>query len=97
MNIDIIFDTLGKASQILQIKDQYQNKLGQIKSVQSEKCGNCEHWMKSSCVPEKKLKQFKSMGSLACDAFILAHSSKYMIKEFTEELHGIKDRLRAIV
>lgn len=93
MNINTIFDVLGKASQILHIQDQYQSKLAQIESVQSKRCGNCDHWMKSSCVLEKEHGQFKSMGSLACENFILAHSSKYMIKEFTDELRKIELKL----
>ena len=93
MNINAIFDVSGKASQILHIQDQYQDKLAQIESVRSKRCGNCEHWMKSSCVPEKKHGQFKSMGSLACENFILAHSSKYMIEEFIEELRKIELKL----
>ena len=97
MDINAIFDALGKTSQLLQIKDQYQDKLKQIESVQSERCGNCDHWMKSSCVPEKEFGQFKSMNSLACKLFILAHSSKYMIEEFTKDLHEIKVRLNRII
>ncbi|MCK4498946.1 hypothetical protein KAU11_00440 [Candidatus Babeliales bacterium] len=97
MDINAIFDTLGKASKFLQIKDQYQNKLKQIKSVQSKRCRNCVHWMKSTCVPEKKLGQFKSMNSLACKSFILAHNSKCLIEEFTKDLHEIKVRLNKII
>ena len=92
--INVIFDALGKTAQICQIKDQYQNKLAQIESVQAKRCGNCEHWMKSSCVPEEEHGQFKSMNSLACKNFILAHSSKYMLKEFTDELRKIGLKLK---
>ena len=92
--INAIFDALGKTAQICQIKDQYQNKLAQIESVQAKRCGNCEHWMKSSCVPEKEHRQFKSIGSLACKDFSLAHSSEYMIKEFTDELRKIELNLK---
>ena len=33
------------------------------------KCGDCYHWMKTTCVPEKQWGQFKSCYSLPCKDF----------------------------
>ncbi len=93
MNVDSIFDALGKASQYVIVQDQYINKEKQINSVQLKRCGNCEHWMKSSCAPEKELGQFKSMSSIGCKDFILSNVSECMVKDFTGELQEIKLKL----
>jgi len=95
MNVDSIFDAVGKASQYVIVQDQCQKKMIQIKSVQTERCGNCEHWMKSSCMPEKEKGQFKSISSISCKDFILSHASECMLKAFTGELKEIKLKIES--
>lgn len=94
MDVDRFFDSLGELAHLSIINDRYNNKLKQMKSVQKRNCGNCDHWMKSSCRPEKELGQFKSAGTYACKDFILAHSSKYLIKQFKLELGEIQVELK---
>ncbi len=95
-DINQIFDILSNLSTLAIINDRYNSKLKQIKSVQKKVCGNCGHWMISSCYPEKELKQFKSSSSYACKDFVLVHSSKYLIKRFELELEEIKTELKKV-
>ena len=93
MDVNAIFDAFGKAAKRLIIEDAYDKKLSQIKSCQAKRCGNCDHWMKSSCVPEKKNGAFKSMNSMACNDFVLGFTSKYLLEDFNKELCELKGRL----
>jgi len=95
-DINQIFDILADLCTLAIINDRYNSKLKQIKSVQKRNCGNCNHWMKSSCYPEKDFGQFKSANSYACIGFVLAHSSKYLIKHFELELEEIKTALKKV-
>jgi len=96
MDVNAIFDAVSRASRLLLLQDQYTQKFAQIKSCQNTRCGNCDHWMKSSCGPEKKRKEFKSCDSLGCKDFIFSYNSMCLIKEFTKELNKIKDKLNQL-
>lgn len=88
-----MFDALSKLAQLSIIQHQYNEKVVQIKSVGEKRCGNCDHWMKSSCMPEKKYGQFKSMNSVSCIDFVLNAGSIVLKAKFTEELREIEAQL----
>jgi len=86
MNVNAIFDAVIMAGKLIALEHRIAEKKAQINSVNQKRCGNCDHWMKSSCVPEKKHKQFKSMNSLSCNDFVLSWSSNMLSNEFKSEL-----------
>ena len=67
---DAIFDGIIQFGKTEGLLNQIKEKQAQINSVKSLKCGNCDNWMKSTCIPEKQYKQFKSCKSYACKNFI---------------------------
>jgi hypothetical protein len=95
MNVDAIFGAFDRFSELTGLVDQQQRKQAQIQAVNSRRCGNCDHWMKTTCVPEKQHGQFKSNGSLACGAFTLSDGSKRLNEKFTVELAEISSKLAA--
>lgn len=93
MNVNAIFDAVGKASHYVHLLDAVSNKETQIRNVLSKRCGNCFHWMKSSCIPEKKHKQFKSCNSFGCKDFALCPFHKELSEKFGKELDELKIKL----
>jgi len=93
MNVAGIFDAFMKASDIVALRDQALRKQEQIDSVRSRLCGNCAHWMKTTCAPEKVHGQFKSMASPACAAFAQCVSSRDLEDKFRGELERINGRI----
>ena len=81
-----IWDAFDKMSAAIHKVDRIEKKKKQIASVCSRMCGNCDHWMKTTCVPEKQHKQFKSSGSMACGAFEICSSSLRLMHQFEAEL-----------
>lgn len=69
MIVDRIFDAAIKASAELHREDRIRRINADIRTACERRCGNCHHWMKNSCVPEKQHKQRKSMNSIACRMF----------------------------
>lgn len=51
--LDNIWGAFDRLSSLIHLADQRRNKLAQIRSLEVKKCGNCDYWMKSSCIPEK--------------------------------------------
>jgi hypothetical protein len=96
MSAEKIFDAVNKLSWLSSISDQRRRKLEQIRSVEARRCGNCFHWMKSSCMPEKKLGQFKHTNSFACAAFDIKPLKNELAAEFKRELADIEADLEAI-
>lgn len=96
MNVDAIFDAFYKAFDFVRLTDAARKKSVQIRDVTSRTCGNCDHWMKSTCVPEKKHGQLKSMGSIGCGAFSQAPAMAELASKFTSELDVINTRLAAM-
>ena len=84
-----LFDALLKIDTINGMKRKLNEKIEQIKAWKKEECGNCHHWMKSSCKPEKESGQYKTCGSLACRDFLLCHRSETHIREATGELENM--------
>jgi hypothetical protein len=97
MNINRIFDAFMKMSEHSGLRDQAARKQEQINSVCARRCGNCDHWMKTSCKPEKVHKQFKSSGSIACAEFERDWGSKKLEAEFRGELDQINAKIAASV
>lgn len=96
MDAESIFNTVGKLGQLSVISDQRRKKLVQIRELEAKNCGNCDHWMKSSCKPEKKQKQFKSCNSIACRDFIVKGWVVKMMSDRKVELKEIEERLSSI-
>lgn len=92
MDVEKIFDAVGKASAFICIQDQRDSKAQQLRDVQAKRCGNCWHWMKTSCIPEKKYKKFKSCNSFACKDFELSDLGG-LIPKFKTELAELDKRL----
>ncbi len=93
--IDKIFDILEKTGILIGLLDRKNEKLKQLHSVQRRKCGNCFHWMKSSCKAEKVHGQFKSGETFACAEFKLQDIGG-LIKKFETELIEIECEIRKI-
>ena len=89
MNVDKIFDSIQKASSYVHLQDKIYRKKIQIENILSKRCGNCFHWMKSSCMPEKKHKQFKSCDSFGCKDFAYSFNSTELYKKFKIELEKL--------
>ena|ERR1043166_667015 len=94
--VDRLFGMFHKASEIVHVEDEYRRKAAQITDVNSRTCGNCTHWMKTTCIPEKKYGQFKSMNSTGCAAFQLSKSSYDLSTRFAQELEEINARRLAL-
>ena len=69
--VNAVFDAAIAASKYLQLLDKRSLLVKQLQDMRAKVCGNCFHWMKSSCVPEKQHKQFKSCNSFGCKDFAL--------------------------
>ncbi len=90
MDANAIFDAFGEYAKKEMTRWKREQKMTQIRSVESRRCGNCDHWMKSSCKPEKEHGQFKSMNSPGCGDFIIDYGSKQLIDKFKDELERMK-------
>lgn len=88
-NINDIWNIVADFSAILIKHDQITQKQQQIKNCRSHACGNCEHWMKSGCIPEKEHKKFKSISSQGCKLFQLSWSSEKIAKDLEKELQEL--------
>jgi len=97
MNINAIFDAISKASSQIIWEDKAREKRKQIRDAELKRCGNCFHWMKTSCVPEKKHKQFKSCNSFGCKDFSLCPFHADLIEKFRKELSEIELKLYEMV
>jgi hypothetical protein len=81
-----IWEAFDRMSAEIHKADRIEKKKEQIANVCSRTCGNCDHWMKTTCVPEKQHKQFKSSSSMACGAFEMCGSSLNLKTKFEAEL-----------
>ena len=92
--IDAIFKAAEKAGTFVHLVDSARKKREQVSSVEARNCGNCDHWMKSSCRPEKELKQSKSCNSIACKDFTICPHSAKMAEECKAELSEIQAKIQ---
>lgn len=97
MNVNAIFDAIDKASTYVNLKEAIRRKKEQVDSCEANRCGNCYHWMKTTCAPEKLHKQFKSCASLACNNFEHDSGSKKLANEFSSELVALQTKLSDFV
>ena len=93
---EAIFDAFGRLSEFTALAHDLRLKEDQIQSVNQRRCGNCDHWMKTTCVPEKKHGQFKSCNSIACGAFVQDWSSKQLSVQFNAERDVISQKIAAM-
>ena len=93
MDTDRIFNTLEKLGIISQLKDQYRKKSEQIRGCEAKTCGNCHHWMKINCKPEKEKKKFTSVDTMACRDFKIDPWKIKMLEELRVELKKIEGNL----
>ncbi len=89
MDVDAIFDGFARFSAAVHLHDEIRKLQRRIRNSERRECGNCNHWMKSSCKPEKEGGNFKSMSSYACKDFV---PTAWDIK-FTGELKAELDQL----
>lgn len=68
-NVDSIFNAAARVGNHFWTWDSIRAKKKQIADCRATLCGNCDHWMKSTCVPEKQHGEFKSMNSKGCEIF----------------------------
>ena len=87
---DAIFDAVIAVTAEVHKADAIHKKEQQIASVLAARCGNCDHWMKTSCKPEKERGEFKSMNSVACPDFRLGFSSQMLAEDFRKELRELE-------
>lgn len=86
MNINDIFDAVAAFAEETIRQDKIREKQEEIAEAQRKVCGHCFKWMKSTCIPEKKHGQFKSMNSLACGLFEAKRYSLELAERRKEEL-----------
>lgn len=92
MNVNAIYEAIEEYSRKMLLADMAQKKRNQINEVESKRCGNCHNWMKSSCLPEKQHKQFKSAKSFGCAGFSQCNNSARLAEKFRAELDEINQR-----
>lgn len=90
MSIEDAWDMGKKFSAAVHHQDEVNRKQDQLLRAYASRCGNCFHWMKATCYPEKHLKQFKSADSLACHSFERSQRSSQDIHTYTQELGQLK-------
>ncbi len=90
--IDEIFDAVMNVTDEILRFEKISEKKQQIKNMKERRCGNCYYWMKSTCRPEKELKQFKSISSFACKDFERDSITKDLIAKFEDELSVLDKR-----
>lgn len=87
MNIaNNIFDAVAEMAVEQMHQHAIAEKRSQITNMQQRRCGNCDHWMKTSCRPEKEGGQLKSISSLGCSDFEPDWFSMRRTKELQNEL-----------
>jgi|SRR5581483_743036 len=96
MDVNAVFDAFGTFADVVHLSDDRQAKQAQIRDVNARRCGNCDHWMKTTCAPEKQHGQFKSNYSTACVAFALSPGSKRSNEQFVIELAEINRKLASL-
>lgn len=84
-----VFEWADEFSRRVHTADAIAKKLVQIYSVTSKTCGNCYHWMKTSCKPEKVHGQFKSVNSIACGDFVREPAMVKLEEQFRRELESL--------
>jgi hypothetical protein len=90
-----IFDAIGKVSQIVICKDEINHIESEIFELNKKVCGHCDKWMKSTCIPEKQHKQFKSCNSLACKDFVKVFYLDELINKKQKKIKELKTKLEA--
>jgi len=92
--VDAIFDAIGRASRLMLLNHQRNEKAEQLRSIKAHRCGNCALWMTSHCKPEAERGQLKSMNSPGCNDFELKDIGG-LIPKFESELQDIDDAIGA--
>ncbi len=86
MNVDSIFDAVSQYAASVMAAEAISRKRRQIVEAKQLRCGNCWHWMKRSCKPEKQRGYFKSISSFGCGDFELTSWQVTRIQELEAEL-----------
>lgn len=86
-----IFDAMNRASRRMQAEVRRRELQQDIAESKSKTCGNCDHWMKCTCKPEKDHGQFKSCGSCGCNDFSRTEWEESRIRELEAELDAAKE------
>ena len=86
MDANKIFNSLIAASGAMARHYSIQEKKQRIAEAKREECGNCWHWMKITCKPEKKKGIFKSMSGSPCGDFERKQRNIKFIQKLENEL-----------
>jgi len=86
MDANKIFDAVIAASGMMAREYAIQEKKQHIIDISKKECGNCWHWMKSTCKPEKEKGIFKSMSGCPCKDFVWTSSTVELVKKLEKEL-----------
>jgi hypothetical protein len=89
-DIEKIFDAFFEHSSAVHKADAISKKILEIVSASEKRCGNCDLWMKRSCLPEEQDGQFKSMKSRGCKLFIQSIFSKGVEADRRHELANLR-------
>lgn len=92
-----IFGAVASLSAVVHLDDKIKQKKAQIELCVSKTCGNCWHWMKTTCVLEKEQGLFRSMNDRACKRFSLDPGSQKLAWEFEQELETIEKKRKVYV
>lgn len=91
--LDTIFDAFFETSKKVHLQDNINKKKAQLKSIKAKRCGNCDDWMKSTCIPEKKYGDKKNINSLGCKDFSPDSISKELEKKYIQELRELEKEI----
>lgn len=86
---DALWKAVGLAAEAIHREDKIRTLQKEIRSCLERRCGNCNHWMKSTCKPEKIGKQFKHRNSFACGDFSQCPISADIAAKKQQELDAL--------
>ena len=95
MDADKIFDAFGEFASLVLLRDKIRNKKKSIRKLEKRECGNCEKFMKSTCLPEKRDGRLKSWSSPACSIFEIKPSNVERANERKRELAELEVELES--
>ncbi len=83
---DQVFGAFTEFSDAIHKLDKEREIRERIRSVTAERCGNCNHWMKTRECPRERRGEKQSCNAPGCEEFTLDSWSKKMSEEWKAEL-----------
>lgn len=84
--MDNVFDAIEHVMVVRADLERIREAWQELANLREKKCGHCYHWMKCTCEPEKKYRQFKSCNSLPCCDFIIDPLHDEIIRQNEQDL-----------